>query len=159
MRYLAIDPATHLGFSVFNDDKLITYGLGDFTKYEGTERINQIKLQVLELIELYKPDKIGIEDCQLQFNPQVFKFLSKLQGVLLDTLYELGIECEVMSPSTWRTKCGIKTRGKKREQLKKDAVAFVERMFGITGNLDDISESICIGYYLTKPKKLTRKKV
>lgn len=131
--------------------------MGDFSKYEGTERINEIKQQVLELIQLYQPDKIGIEDIQLQFNPKVFKFLAKLQGVLLDTFYELGIEYEVISPSTWRAKCSIKTKGKKREQLKKEAITFVENMFGITGDLDDIAESICIGYYLTKPKKVKKK--
>lgn len=156
---IGFDPATHFGFAVFVDSRLKTYGLGDFTKYtDVTERINQIKQQVLELINLYQPEKIVIEDCQLQFNPQVFKFLAKLQGVLVDTFYELGIAYEIISPSTWRSACGIKTRGKKREQLKKEAVTFVERMFNITGDLDDIAEAICIGYYSTKVKKTKSKK-
>lgn len=151
MRYLGLDPATHLGFSIFEDNNLLMYGLGDFTKYkDNTERIHQIKLQTLELIEKYEPDMIGIEDIQMQRNPQVFKFLSKLQGVLLDLFHELQIPYEVIPPSVWRKTCGIKTKGVKRVQLKKDALDFVERMFNITGDLDDIAESICQGWHMVK---------
>jgi Holliday junction resolvasome RuvABC endonuclease subunit len=154
MRVLALDQATHLGFSVFNDGKLVSYGLGDFSKYKDiTERINQIKMQVSELIDLYKPDIIGMEDCQMQFSPQVFKTLAMLQGVLRDLCFELEIKYEVIPPPTWRASCGIK--GRKREEQKANALIFVRRMFNIEGDIDDISDAICIGYHLTKSKKLT----
>lgn len=152
MRVLGIDQASKLAFSVFEDGKLLTYGFGDFTKYEdATERINEIKLQIIELINIYEPDLIGIEDCQMQFNPQTFKFLSMLQGVLRDTFYEMGIPpYKVIPPSTWRKTCKIK--GRKRVEQKANAITFVENVFGITGSLDDIAEAICIGYHLTKIK-------
>lgn len=157
MRVLALDQATHTGFSVFDDGKLVTYGFGDFSKYkDSTERINQIKMLLSELIDTYEPDFVGIEDCQLQFNPQTFKLLAMLQGVLRDLLYELDIPYEVVPPTKWRKKCGVK--GRKREDQKANAIMFVGRMFKIDGDIDDIAESICIGYYLSKTVDKTQLK-
>lgn len=151
MKILALDQATKLGFAVFNDCNLVAYGIGDFSKYKDvTERINQIKQQIAELIEIYKPDIIAMEDCQMQFSPQVFKTLAMLQGVLRDLCYELNINYEVISPATWRATCKIK--GRKREEQKANAINFVEKMFGLTGEKEheDLSDAICIGWHTVK---------
>lgn len=149
MKILSLDQASICGYSVFEDGKLKSYGLGDFRKYNDnwSEVCHQIKLQLCELIEKHNPDYIALEDTVLEKNPKVFKQLSKLLGVLEETAKEYGINCCVVPSPTWRKTCGIK--GRKREEKKKGALLFVKRVYGLEGDIDDIAESIGIGYHIS----------
>jgi Holliday junction resolvasome RuvABC endonuclease subunit len=149
VKILAFDQATKMGYSVFQNGNLVSYGYRDFSKFKlSDKKYNEIKLQVGELIDLYKPDIVAIEDCQLQRNPKVFKSLAILQGVLRDYFYENDVKYEVVPVKTWRSTCGIKSG--KREKQKADAISFVQKMFNIEGDIDDIAESICIGYHMSQ---------
>lgn len=89
------------------------------------------------MIDAWKPDVIAIEDIQLQQqggktntdNPNnvpglmTFKILAKLQGILLNTIYELGLDSIICAPSVWRKYSGI--GGKERADKKQETQLFV----------------------------------
>lgn len=149
MKILALDESTNLtGFSFWIDNKLSTYGLIDFSEYKGIEKLYQNKMQLVDLIDKYNPDLVILEDNQYQNNYKTYALLNKLLGILECTLYELNVKYEVVSPSTWRSRIGIKSNSK-REILKAKALEFVKNQFNIEPEQEDVCDSLCIGYYAT----------
>jgi Holliday junction resolvasome RuvABC endonuclease subunit len=134
------------GFAVFDNKELIKYGVFDLSDMtESVEKINTMKVMLHKLIETYNPDKILLEDIQLQHNNvKVFKVLSELRGVLVDYLFENEIPYEIIMPTTWKSRIGINTR-LKRDVQKRLTQEFVKNKFGIEVS-EDIADSISIGF-------------
>lgn len=66
-RVFALDQATHIsGWSIFDDEDLIKFGLYETTLKETEERINEVKNWLINMALNWKPDYIYIEDIQLQ---------------------------------------------------------------------------------------------
>ena len=105
MKVLALDQATKTGYSVFDGNNLITYGLGDFTEYKDDPfiRNNKIKHFVSNLIKVHLPMLVVIEDVQLQNNPKVYKDLSTLQGCLCDFFVENKTLFQIVEPTKWKS--------------------------------------------------------
>ena len=152
-RVLALDAATNItGFSIYDNKELVSYGTFKATsQLDSTERINQVKHWLEEVVKEWKPDVICIEHIQLQTygtknSPQVelYRVLANLQGVLLDTIFELGLPVELVYSSTWREIVGVE--GKGREGKKKEAQNKVMMWYKLKCTQDE-ADAICIGKY------------
>ena len=123
-----LDAATKdTGWAVFDDKVLVDFGVFRVGSDDTVARIAMVRQWLLGVIDAWKPDKIAVEDIQLQsfYNPKtkqqnqnvtLFKTLALLQGVILVTLYEKKIEYVVVHVATWRSYCGIVA--KKRDDQK-----------------------------------------
>lgn len=153
-RVLALDAATNVsGFAIYDDDTLVSFGTFQTdSKKTVTERIHEVKMWLLVAASEWKPDFVGIEHIQLQMYGQhqaavqveTYRKLANLQGVLLDTLLELGLDCGLVYSSSWREHCGI--GGKEREAKKKAAQDKVLTWYNQHCSQDE-ADAICIGKY------------
>ncbi len=149
MRILAIDQATKVtGYAVFNNGKLETYGLKDFTDCGDTiERIYLMKKLMQTLIKEYKIDHVVIEDTQQQKNVLTFKILSKLLGIFEMALFEMEMPYSICLAATWKKQCGIK--GRDRTTQKQNAQKFVLEKYNVKAR-QDICDAICLGHWGVK---------
>lgn len=148
-RILALDQATHnTGWSIFDGVKLIKYGIFEATAKEDIERFHQVKEWLLSMIENWKPDIVAIEGIQYQqnFGVTTFQTLARLQGVLMELCYELGIPCQVCATNTWRAHCGVK--GVSRSDKKKSMQLLVKKWYDVSVSNDE-ADAIGIGKYVT----------
>lgn len=90
---------------------------------------------------------VALEDVTQQFNPQVFKLLSKLLGVIENMLYENNILYDVISPGTWRKACKVK--GRKRVEQKENTRVWVKNKYDFDVTEDEC-DAIGIGYCMYK---------
>lgn len=149
---IALDQSTSIsGYSVYKNNSLIDYGhlspSGDYL-----HRIVKLVKWLDSQIDKYFGDKITvlIEEIQLQQTPdskgllnvETFKKLAHCQGALLEYLVEHEIPYLIIPSSTWKSKCGVK--GKGRVEQKKNAQLYVEKEFGIKATQDE-ADAICIG--------------
>lgn len=156
-RVLGLDQATHIsGFSVFDNEKLITHGTLEVYEDDEIERDNHIKQWLISIVENLKVDIVGLEDIQLQqFNNKevgvtTYKILARLQGILMECCYELGIEYILCPPATWRAHCKVK--GRTKADKKKSMQLIVKDLFDISVSNDE-ADAIGIGKYIAETKK------
>lgn len=142
---LSFDQSTSItGYSIFINGKLYNYGI---IKANGDVNIRILQMvEVLNmLIEIYKPDKIVLEDVQAQMNARTLITLSKLLGILEYVIIQQKIDYEIVMPKVWKKTCGIK--GRKRAEQKQNTKKFIEDKFGIIVT-EDIADAISINYHL-----------
>lgn len=153
-RILAIDQSSKVsGYSIFIDDELEDYGKMSYTDDNPIKRILKLRRAVDTLISENDIEKVILEDIQMQGNTNnvvTYKILAFTLGALQLLCEELGIEYEVISSSTWKSRCGVK--GKGRTEQKQAAQKFVLEEFNVKA-IQDICDAICIGYAAihTKP--------
>ena len=101
------------------------------------------------MIELWKPDFVGLEGIQYQQNMGVttFETLARLQGILMETLYELNIQFSICHTNTWRAYCKVK--GRTRIDKKRSMQMLAKEWFDITVT-DDEADAIGIGKYVAE---------
>ena len=147
---LALDQSSNLtGYSVYKNGELLSHGilsLKDITKTSHgecayDEKVENVKQFLIRCIEFFKPDIVAIEDIQRQSNVKTFKDLAYLQGVIKNYLYINKIPFVVLSPSMWRGE--LKIKGRKREDVKRNAQLFVKDKFNIEVTEDE-ADAICI---------------
>lgn len=144
-KLLALDQSTTvMGFSIYEEKKLLGFGYVDFESYSSCleERINAVKHFVMYLIETHQIDTMAIEDTQLQQNPETFKSLSKLLGVVENVAIEQKIPYEILKASEWRGFCKIK--GRARAEQKRNARIYVDAKYNIKST-EDMADAICLG--------------
>lgn len=113
-RILSLDQASYkTGWAIFDDEKLIQYGVFETNSNNETQRYNEIKNWLISMIQNWKPDFVGIEGIQLQesngkMNILTFEMLARLQGIIMETCYSNGIKFEICHTATWRNYCGVK---------------------------------------------------
>lgn len=157
-RVIALDDATAItGWSIYDDRNLIAYGKIEFSQRDSIERISKLRQWLINMIESWKPDKIAIEDIQLQkfagknghteSAVTTYKVLAQLQGALLVTCFEKNIPCTVVHTATWRAHCGIKA--KSRADQKRAAQLYVKSKFDKNATQDE-ADAICIGAYMVE---------
>lgn len=160
-RVLSLDQATKTsGWAVFDNESLVKYGIFKAKDKDTNYRIEEIKNYLINMIDFWQPDKVVLEDIQLQqFGPKssnniegvtTFKSLAHLQGVLINTLLENNISFEVVHTAVWRECCGVK--GKSRTDKKKSAQLIVKDIYNIEVSQDE-ADAICIGQYATQKVK------
>lgn len=108
-----------------------------------------------------------IEDIQLRANVQSFKKLAQLQGVLINLFEKNEYLYDFVAPSQWQNFCRARGRNAKEiknkittleESGKKESkilsITFVKEKFGIDTDNDNLSDAICIGYYVVNHLEL-----
>lgn len=154
-RVLAFDQATvNTGWSLYEAGKLIGHGVIKIPeKYETIDRISQVNQEIKRRIKEYAPDKVLLEDIQLQenggFNSNVvgittFKVLAELLGALTLSLHDMKVDYELVPPATWRAHVGVK--GRSRTDKKKSGQLIVRQQYGITA-VNDETDAILLGRY------------
>lgn len=148
-RVLALDQASITsGWAVFDDETLVKYGKWSSDGIDSTSRIAKTKYWIASMVQKWNPDKIVLEDIQLQkFGENgeavlTFKKLAHLQGVLMNYFYENNIPCEILPSATWRAHSEIK--GKTRTDKKKNAQLKVKRFYDVSVTQDE-ADAILIG--------------
>lgn len=151
-RVLAFDQASRLsGWAIFDDKQLVKYGKIEF-QGEEIERYHQIKEWFISMIKMWDCDFVAIEGIQYQENHggtkmgvTVFQTLARLQGILLETAYNLGVESFVCPTNTWRAHCGVK--GKSRTDKKKSMQLLVKQWYDVSLSNDE-ADAVGIGKYV-----------
>lgn len=160
-RILAIDQASHIsGWAIFDEHQLIKSGIFETTKDNEIERDVEIKNWLIGMIENWQPDYVGLEDIQLQningtMGVTTYKVLAHLQGILMETLYNLKIPYQLCIPAKWRSVVGV--TGKTKNDIKKSMQLIVKKRYDITVTNDE-SDAIGIGIYLTTQTLQFKKK-
>lgn len=160
IRTLALDQATYVsGYAIYDNNDLIRYGTFETNLEDEIARDNRIKYWLISLLDAWKPDRVILEDIQLQekgttarMGVTVYKTLAHLQGILLETLYEQDISYSLAHTAVWRQACGIK--GKSRADRKKSAQILIKQWYDVSVTEDE-ADAICIGHYAClslKPK-------
>ena len=156
-RSIGLDQATHItGYSIFDNGKLIYANTFNATAEDEIKRDIEIKNWLIQLIQNWKPDIIGIEGIQLQqlnnknVGVTTFQTLARLQGILMATCEEQNIEYIIVPPATWRAHCKVK--GRTRIDRKRSMQMQVKEWFDITVS-DDIADAIGIGKYINDKHK------
>ena len=151
---LALDQASRTsGWAVFQNDQLIASGTFTFDDDFIPKRLVKIRNKVISLINQYNIDKIILEDIQLQEqinNVATYKVLAEVLGVLEELCSELKIPHEIVHSQTWKSTLGIK--GRERATQKRNAQAFVEKLYSIKASQDE-SDAICIGTHYIRNMK------
>lgn len=147
---LAFDQSSNMtGYSVYKNDDVISYGvlnLKDITRKTHNEVYYDEKVEnnrqfLIRCIDFFKPDIVILEDIQKQSNIKTFKDLGYLFGVLKNYLYVEQIPFSIISPSAWRGE--LKIKGRKREDVKRNAQMYVKKHFDIDATEDE-ADAICI---------------
>lgn len=158
MRILAIDQATkNSGWAVFDGKKLTSYGAYSASGNGADGRISNTRQWLESMVENWRPDKVYIEDIQLQNfaqkgnnaqgdNVLTYKILAQLQGVIINLLFDKKVDFEVVHVSSWRKHNNI--LGRTRTDQKTSARNRVKSWFEISVTEDE-ADAICIGIYAT----------
>lgn len=159
MYNLFLDLSSHsTGWAVGDEKgKLLDYGCITSSSQNIFKRLS-VMCEGLEIIyEKYPIQHIVAEEVRNDIpNSKTWKVLTWLQGIVLYQASKRNskLTYELIQPSTWRSKIGIKTgRGIKREELKKADINYVQNKYGITAN-DDICDAICLldSFYIKEKK-------
>ena len=158
-RILALDQATHTtGYSIFDNNELVKYGTFTTSQSEEIERDNHIKHWVVSMIDSWNPDLVVIEGIQLQENKDarmgvtIFEMLARLQGILMEAIYECNVPFKIAPTNTWRNHCKVK--GVHRTDRKRSMQLLVKEWFDVSVS-DDCADAIGIGKYAADTNKPT----
>lgn len=159
-RVLALDQATHItGYSIYDGNELVKFGIFETQRDDEIQRDNELKNWFINMVNTWRPDHIGLEDIQLQnfggtnsefsvkngVGIQTYKILAHLQGILMETCYELNLTYTICPPGTWRAHCKVK--GKSKSDKKKSMQLNVKEWFDISVTNDE-ADAIGIGKYV-----------
>jgi len=101
-RVIGFDNASHnMGVAIFDNGKLVYYNLLTFNQGTAIQRLNKIR-DTLEnqILPLWEPDIIQIEDIQHQTSYATYEVLVKLKGVFEMACDRFGIELKRTRSST-----------------------------------------------------------
>lgn len=180
MKYLSLDASsTCIGWSVWDNDKLIDYGkLKPKDKNASwRDRIKDLIPQVDIIIKKYKVKGIYCEDVPLikkKGGSATLVLLGAVQGSILTLACLNNIPLTLIPVATWRSNIGLfdgTNNGKERDTLKIHSIQKANELFGIDLNCtirksgtyngdksdDDIADSILL-YASTIHKYCNRKK-
>lgn len=150
MKLLALDQSSQVsGYAIFEDDKLIHYGVISNDQPNIGVRLNYLRQEVIKLVEQYNIDEVIMEDIQLQANVATFKILAEVFGVLFELFTDLKIKHSAVLSTVWKSSLGIK--GKDRAAQKRSAQEWVTNNYGIKP-IQDICDAICIGCHYIRNK-------
>lgn len=156
---MGIDASTTAtGIGIFDNNNLIYYTTIKPKGQDWRDRLFHQGESINKIIEVYKPDKVYMEDVPLKSSGglQTLVILGAVQGFIYGIMASHGVEVEFVSPNTWRSMAGLfdgTTEGKKRDVLKQKAIQTVNEKFGLNLNWvspnsklneDDVAEAILI---------------
>lgn len=152
-KLLSLDTSsTKTGWALFVNTEYIKSGVIDLDtkeckkKYKDNsdKRIEDMCLSIINLLKEYTPDIIVIEKLNVGRNMVAVRALSKIIGAVY--CYSILNKCFYfeIQPSQWRSKIGIQSSNKKRDEYKQLSIDYVKEHFNKDVS-DDEADSICIG--------------
>ena len=157
---------TSTGWSIFEDDKLIAYGVIKPSGEDWRDRLINQGPMLTKILQKYKPEKIFMEDVPLKAgNSKVLVVLGAVQGFLYGVTASFKIPVCFLLPSEWRSPLNLydgSREGTKRKELKKKSIEKANELFGLNlhwvspsskKNDDDISDAILICYSQVKKRR------
>ena len=150
-RILALDQSSRkTGYSVYDDKKLIGYGVYEAKANSPLERLVDLSDWLISMIRNWDPDEVGLEEVQhnqnVDMGHNVFKLLAMIMGALMITSARENVKITTVLISKWRGHCGVK--GNKRADQKRSAQLLVKQWYDISLT-DDAADAICIGKYFS----------
>ena len=171
VKILAVDQARHGAWTIYDYEKkmILEYGTWAFESklYTFEQAMLHIEDLIAEVIQTHDIDAVFLEDIQLRQNVQSFKRLAQLQGVLVNLCEKTNIVYNLVAPTQWQNYC--KARGRTTKEIKSKVISveptakktskilslqFVRDKFGIETVNDNLSDSICIGWYVVNNIKI-----
>lgn len=149
-RILALDQASHVtGWAIFDGENLVQYGSYKTGEQEEMERLHEVNVWLISMIQNWQPDIVGIEGIQYQknFGVTVFQTLARLQGILAETCRQANIAFRFCPTNTWRAHCGV--QGRARADKKKSMQLLVKNWYDVSVS-DDCADAIGIGKYVAE---------
>ena len=165
-KILAFDQAARLsGWSYWENDKPIEWGTVEPSPKSllGEKRLKSLYEQFDSLISKYNPDILlienpvgGDEDKErgqgATSNWKTAQVLFHVQSLLMLLAAQHKVKLEIISPSSWQFTTRIHKRS--RAERKAGAREFVEKTYKISNVVQDVCDSICIGYhYIEKERR------
>jgi Holliday junction resolvasome RuvABC endonuclease subunit len=168
---------TCIGYSIWENDKLIDYGKIKPTKNDlkWRDRVCNFIPQLHDIINKYKPTVVKIEDIPL-INKQMITLvqLGCVQGMILGLFNSNDILVEFVNVNTWRKDVDLfdgTKKGKERDILKQHSIEKANKLFNLnlnciltkSGNYnanksdDDIADAILIYASTLDKYKIKRK--
>ena len=138
---------TKTGYAVFNDMKLIDYGLINLDGDHNTpRRIKTMFLSIRDIIDKYHANFVVAEADFFKQNKKTMLMLSQLQGMIIGYAYANRLDVSSPLPSEWRKSLGFK-QGKTEDRAseKQQAIDLIKRTFGIEASEDEC-EAIALTY-------------
>lgn len=150
MIYMGIDASTTAtGWCIFDDCKLLNYGVIKPKSKDWRERIGLIMSELHNIIKEYKPIKIYCEDVPLKDGKLTIIKLGAVQGGIIFVSHMNNVESEFIPVSAWRQKMLMfdgTQKGMKRDEMKKKSIEIANSKFDLELKSDDISDAILIAY-------------
>ena len=143
---LTLDTSTtSSGIAIFHNGILQKANLINLSNEKDSEkRVKQMALELLELLNLYCPQIIYIEDVKVVRNAITMRQLMRIQGVILGWSLQHDCEFNIIAPTVWRKILSFEQGKMERNELKMKAIEYVKEKYEIETN-DDVAEAICIG--------------
>ena len=119
-RLIAIDPASHsLAWAVIDTNKIvIATGKIDLKKDKTeSEKFAKIAIELVDVINLYKPDVAAIEQSVYIQNFQSSRIISYIIGFTWGLLYQNNIRTRDINPLSWKPGIGYKNMTKQDKQV------------------------------------------
>lgn len=152
---------------------LEAYGTFSFGNkdYTYARAILAIEGLIDTIIKTYDVSAVFIEDIQLRANIQSFKKLAQLQGVLVNLFEKNEYLYDFVAPTQWQNYC--KARGRSTREIKERiktleakgkkeskilSIQFVKEKFDIDTENDNLSDAICIGWFVVNNFNLVEEK-
>lgn len=147
MVVLAIDPSTvSTGWCIYDTDQddFLEYGCIKPKSEDAISRIIVTDTKIKELIRLWKPEIVLVEDLAVTRNAMIVKKLAGLQIMIEVACKRSQIICVPVRPTQWRSVIGIK--GRNRKEQKANAIQYVKEKYKEVVTEDE-ADAICIGEY------------
>lgn len=159
------------GWAIFDDDKLIDYGVIKSIMTDWRERLFHQGLMLGKVLDKYKPEKVFMEDVPLYHKggTKTLMMLGAVQGLVYGVVASRNIEIQFLQPASWRSPIGLfdgTKQGTHRDEMKKKSVEKANKLFGLEliykspsskFNEDDISDAILVAYSQVGPRTFGKK--
>lgn len=145
MKVLGLDLSTvSTGYCVIDNNKILTYGvIRPPSNKDFVDRIIFIEKEIKELIKAKSIEYVCIEELSSMRSASTTKKLAALQGHIEIQLRKKDMLVVTARPSEWRKN---KIKGRKREELKNNAIKYVKDKYDLIVN-DDEADAICIAEF------------
>lgn len=145
MKIAGIDASTKVtALALIEDGKLKDYCSIDFSKEKDVDvRIDGMLQEADKILKKWDVHVVFIESPWMGNNMQTAMKLAFVIGGIRHICLETGAGFNLIMPSEWRRVIGLPTGKKKREELKREAIAYVSKVYGIDVKEDE-AEAICI---------------
>lgn len=157
---------TSTGYAVFDGIELIDCGCIKPLGEDWRERLVNQGDKIREIIKLYNPEKIIMEDVPLKSKIlKTLVILGAVQGFICGIASNYNVPIEFILPTQWRAKINLfdgTKEGLKREELKRKSIEKANELFKLNlkwvspnsiKNEDDIADAILVAYSQIKPRK------